>query len=64
MFGEKLRISIHAPREGGDARSATKYLTTMISIHAPREGGDTVASRRVCPRDRNFNPRPPRGGRL
>ena len=36
-----LRISIHAPREGGDL---LKYwndsLTICISIHAPREGGD------------------------
>ena len=34
-----------------------------ISIHAPREGGDAVgglAVDKVC----NFNPRPPRGGRL
>ena len=35
------RISIHAPREGGDSRQFIKqadYFT--ISIHAPREGGD------------------------
>ena len=35
----------------------------MISIHAPREGGDEMAHRLV---DQywDFNPRPPRGGRL
>ena len=34
-----------------------------ISIHAPREGGDGVTL--SCPlRTSNFNPRPPRGGRL
>ena len=34
-----------------------------ISIHAPREGGD--AGTRSAPSGlRNFNPRPPRGGRL
>ena len=35
-----LKISIHAPREGGDMflRRGPTYL--KISIHAPREGGD------------------------
>ena len=35
----------------------------MISIHAPREGGDYGALDALV-RQRNFNPRPPRGGRL
>ena len=34
-----------------------------ISIHAPREGGDGDQGRRRCA-VLNFNPRPPRGGRL
>ena len=34
-----------------------------ISIHAPREGGDIAATACAC-RSVNFNPRPPRGGRL
>ena len=35
----------------------------IISIHAPREGGDApVTVSRYAPAD--FNPRPPRGGRL
>ena len=57
-------ISIHAPREGGDKSALGGHLLIRyISIHAPREGGDR--------RDhlhgdgtRDFNPRPPRGGRL
>ena len=35
-------ISIHAPREGGDAYDYTVELEGEISIHAPREGGDIV----------------------
>ena len=36
-----MRISIHAPREGGDAQNRGYNLAkTGISIHAPREGGD------------------------
>ena len=34
------RISIHAPREGGDAEILPISSTGAISIHAPREGGD------------------------
>ena len=33
-------ISIHAPREGGDAREVVHDDLINISIHAPREGGD------------------------
>ena len=36
-------ISIHAPREGGDAaRSFRVCKPVWISIHAPREGGDGI----------------------
>ena len=35
----------------------------IISIHAPREGGDCSSPASV-PRHSDFNPRPPRGGRL
>ena len=57
------RISIHAPREGGDRKQGIAVVSIKISIHAPREGGD---SRRVKNNSSfiNFNPRPPRGGRL
>ena len=34
-------ISIHAPREGSDARATRHPITRQsISIHAPREGSD------------------------
>ena len=55
-------ISIHAPREGGDSCYFCTIDSPTISIHAPREGGDPP-----LPGDdqvgRDFNPRPPRGGR-
>ena len=35
-----LRISIHAPREGGDVMDGNGTTFGSISIHAPREGGD------------------------
>ena len=35
------RISIHAPREGGDKEITAEILAIGISIHAPREGGDS-----------------------
>ena len=61
---EYINISIHAPREGGDGHDHKNAHTDHISIHAPREGGDhpilSSPVRRTC----NFNPRPPRGGRL
>ena len=56
------RISIHAPREGGDARQALLQAAEGISIHAPREGGD-CRTRRGTSLMQYFNPRPPRGGR-
>ena len=43
-FFPSVSISIHAAREGGDAkkhRADTKKL--YISIHAAREGGDLIA---------------------
>ena len=41
----------------------TNIAKNDISIHAPREGGDKYVIRRKVV-NRNFNPRPPRGGRL
>ena len=38
-------------------------LPLGISIHAPREGGDPPPLETLC-KALNFNPRPPRGGRL
>ena len=37
------KISIHAPREGGDDISLNPKRFRYISIHAPREGGDVAA---------------------
>ena len=59
-FGD---ISIHAPREGGDISVAFMLFLLDISIHAPREGGDYHTIKKKS-RIFNFNPRPPRGGRL
>ena len=62
--GAAGKISIHAPREGGDG--ILKHLCFChvgISIHAPREGGDH--GYRYSRWHRWYsNPRPPRGGRL
>ena len=55
-------ISIHAPREGGDDNTDIPQHVRDISIHAPREGGDIIDSSNVR-LQKNFNPRPPRGGR-
>ena len=59
-----IRISIHVPREGDDVPASRRTLLTQdISIHVPREGDDFPSPwvpRWQC----NFNPRPPRGGRL
>ena len=57
------QISIHAPREGGDPAGAPPHPRRYISIHAPREGGDHSPSK-VFANEIDFNPRPPRGGRL
>ena len=50
------------------ARGATVWAPlseddTAISIHAPREGGDLLRPH-TRPENCDFNPRPPRGGRL
>ena len=59
-----FRISIHALREEGDGLDALELAVVfVISIHALREEGDTYA-KSIITIDRNFNPRPPRGGRL
>ena len=55
-------ISIHAPREGGDTTAVKEGSKWTISIHAPREGGDAQNIPDDL-KDRDFNPRPPRGGR-
>ena len=37
---QRVRISIHAAREGGDAKAFLDDPENKISIHAAREGGD------------------------
>ena len=39
---DHVKISIHAPREGGDDASDVTAIIFDISIHAPREGGDLL----------------------
>ena len=51
------------PARGATDPSALVSASVAISIHAPREGGDGRRWREP-PTRRNFNPRPPRGGRL
>ena len=51
-------ISIHAAREGGDARKHNRECNPAISIHAAREGGDRNASRMNAAAP-DFNPRRP-----
>ena len=58
-----ILISIHAPREGGDHGQHHQQRLRLISIHAPREGGDVIDFQQALSND-DFNPRPPRGGRL
>ena len=59
-----VAISIHAPREGGDRHADGLGVDDdAISIHAPREGGDVGVSP-ISTAYGDFNPRPPRGGRL
>ena len=57
-----LSISIHALREEGDVSSLEDATSSIISIHALREEGDP-AKRLGGSAPKNFNPRPPRGGR-
>ena len=58
----KVRISIHALREEGDAGRGKFHPAFQISIHALREEGDNPAKRGLDNKN-YFYPRPPRGGR-
>ena len=55
------RISIHAPREGGDRPYLRLGLGEGISIHAPARGATAI--RRPFSRASIFQSTPPRGGR-
>ena len=57
------RISIHAPREGGDVKMPTipKGILRFQST-PPARGATNHIDQGACA-SQNFNPRPPRGGR-
>ena len=40
VAGNLLKVSIRAPREGGDAGDSADGVAVPVSIRAPREGGD------------------------
>ena len=52
------------PARGATADCPADHSASPISIHAPREGGDPKPSASASPVTVDFNPRPPRGGRL
>ena len=41
-YKNMIKISIHAPRAGGDLADWVNGANDKISIHAPRAGGDNV----------------------
>ena len=43
--GRRRRVSIHAPRAGGDSTCRKRECMRTVSIHAPRAGGDAVLDR-------------------
>ena len=59
----KLAISIHALREEGDAQGVSSYFQQGAFQSTPSARRATVLSHCVPLRDKNFNPRPPRGER-
>ena len=62
QWPRRFSISIHALREEGDLPLGRNETARKISIHALREEGD-VREDSQRRKDRNFYPRPPRGGR-
>ena len=58
-----FRISIHAPREGGDFIDEVSLIwDNHFNPRPPRGGRPVIQSERGLFAD-YFNPRPPRGGR-
>ena len=51
------------PARGATTTRPVSDIARRISIHAPREGGDNLLSTQLI-KESDFNPRPPRGGRL
>ena len=58
------KISIHAPREGGDLLSQSGPLNYSIFQSTPPARGATRGPSTTISSSIHFNPRPPRGGRL
>ena len=58
-----LIISIHAPREGGDQNGRTIKRLSCLFQSTPPARGATQRTRNPSAGFRDFNPRPPRGGR-
>ena len=58
LHRQKLQISIHAAREGGDGYIEFIRRKGEISIHAAREGGDNHVFL-LFGRGSHFNPRRP-----
>ena len=59
-----LLISIHAPREGGDIGSIESGQAALPFQSTPPARGATLLGRLSLGTSGDFNPRPPRGGRL
>ena len=59
----RWRISIHAPREGGDRKKSTPTEAKKEFQSTPPARGATTPPMRNSWRHLHFNPRPPRGGR-
>ena len=60
---QERTISIHAPREGGDLNLSTDIVPPVLFQSTPPARGATAPDVWTATRRRNFNPRPPRGGR-
>ena len=59
-----LRISIHAPRAGSDTTEIDIAVRAMLFQSTPPVRGATLYLRILQLGSRDFNPRPPCGGRL
>ena len=59
-----MTISIHAPREGGDWEMDLIVGKAETFQSTPPARGATERIRAIAAELADFNPRPPRGGRL
>ena len=64
QFVRSAAISIHAPREGGDRTVCVLPVLASVFQSTPPARGATAALGDRAGRPADFNPRPPRGGRL